>query len=251
MATRRSLTDWVLVAIIASISTSSAAATLTFAVADGGVRDGLTAPKDGTPDDIVENSVAQALDVPTFEERGIVEFSLAGLELPIARARLSLPVFASMGPFPFDIDVFAYSADGQLTLSDWTGGTFVRSFRYRGRQVVRLDVTSAVEAALEAGQQFIGFRFEFAEPSPIAMNGPFVAFHTVEVPPAATLRITGRGAGGAMTNVVPEGAICRNLTTGQAVTIDVDPGDAEDCVEAGLELRGGDHMIQTTPESVR
>ncbi|WP_153067160.1 hypothetical protein [Steroidobacter cummioxidans] len=251
MATRKFLTHCALVAITASVSTASAAPTLTFAVADGSVRDGLAAPKDDAPDDIIENSVAQILDIPTFEDRGIIEFNLAGLDLPVSHARLSLPAFASMGPFPFDIEVFAYPADGQLTLSDWTGGTFLRSFRYRGKEVVRLDVTSAVEAALAAGQQFIGFRFEFAEPSPIAQNGPFLAFHTVELPPPATLRINQRNAGGSMSSVVPEGVICRNLTTGQSVTINANAGDARDCAAAGLDLRRGDLIIQTLPESAQ
>lgn len=249
MTTGKSLTHCVLLAITALVSTSSAAATLIFAVADGSVRDGLAASKDDAPDDVIENSVAQILDVPTFEDRGIIEFSLAGLALPISRAKLSLPVFASMGPFPFDIDVFAYSADGQLTLSDWAGGTFLRSFRYRNKRVVKLDVTSAVEAALAAGQQFIGFRFEFAEPSPIAQNGPFLAFHTVELPPPATLRINARSAGGSSTGVVPKRVICRNLTTGQTVTIKATEGDSRDCVDAGLDVRPGDQIIQTTTGS--
>ena len=249
MTARKSLTYCVVLAITALLSTSSTAATLIFAVADGSVRDGLAAAKDDAPDDVIENSAAQMVDVPPFEDRGIIEFNLAGLALPIARAKLSLPVFASMGPFPFDIDVFAYSADGQLTLSDWAGGTFLRSFRYRGKQVVKLDVTSAVEAALAAGQQFIGFRFEFAEPSSIALNGPFLAFHTVELPPAATLRINERSAGGSLTGVVPERVICRNLTTGQTVTIKAHEGDSRACVEAGLDVRPGDQIMQTTTGS--
>lgn len=194
MNTRKSLSACVLLGVLGSVTGAAVAATLTPAV-DGSVRDGLDAPKDGTPDTVQENSVVQLLDAPQFEDRGIIEFSLADFSLPISRAKLELPVFGSNGPVPFTVDVFAYSGDGLLNLDDWSGGNLAQSFVYRHKNVVRLDVTSAVRAALEAGQQFIGFRFEFSQPSTIEQSGPFLAFSSIEVPPPATLRINVPGAG--------------------------------------------------------
>jgi hypothetical protein len=243
-----------LVAALALIPGAGAAAVLTPA-ADGSVRDGLHSPKDGTPDDVLENAVVQALhtsreELP-FEDRGIIEFSLEGLSPPILRARLRLPVFGSMGPYPFRINVFAYRGDGQLALSDWKGGAFAKPFVYSNttdRRVVWVNVTSAVRAAVTAGQRFIGFRFVFAAPSPIPLNGPFIAFNSLEHHPRGgvpTLRVNEGDAGGSLTGVVPEQVICRNMTTGQTVTINTD-GDSWDCVEAGLDVRPGDQIMQTT-----
>src|SRR5262245_61681661 len=71
---------------------------------DGIIRDGPDCfpfgAKDGIPDCILEGSIVQALDVPRFEDRGIIEFSLSGLSQPIFNAQLVLPVYNSKGPFP-------------------------------------------------------------------------------------------------------------------------------------------------------
>jgi hypothetical protein len=245
MKTRKSLSTCVLVGILSSTTAPGVAATLE-PVADGIVEDGLEAPEDGIPDAVLDGSVVQLLDVPRFEHRGIIEFSLANLSAPISRAKLELPVFASNGPFPFTVDVFAYSGDGLLTLADWSGGTLLQSFVYRHKKVVRLDVTSAVREALASGQQFIGFRFEFSEPSQIERNGPFLAFSSIEFPPPATLRINERGAGGSLTGVGAIEVICHNMTTGQIVTIHTIGDEAWDCAEAGLDIRPGDEVMQTT-----
>ena len=153
---------------------------------DGSVRD---ANKDGNPDLTLDNSVVQLLDIPSFEDRGIIEFSLAGLSQPILNAQLVLPVFGSMGPFPFTVDVFGYTGDGAMTLSDWAPGSLLTSFSYSGEQTVTLDVTSLVNSRVAAGDAFVGFNFQFAVPSGINFNGPFVAFGSLEIPPAASLRI--------------------------------------------------------------
>lgn len=160
-------------------------------VVDGSVRDGVPfSAKDGIPDSIVEHSVVQVLNGPNFEDRGIIEFSLSGLSQPIQNAELVLPVFGSNGPFPFTVEVFGYAGDGLLTVSDWTQGTLLTSFSYSGEQVVTLDVTSFISSAVAAGDAFAGFNFHFAVPSSINLNGPFVAFGSLEFPPAASLRVT-------------------------------------------------------------
>jgi len=181
-----------LLLVLTSLPVVAAAPIVLTPAADTTIRDGLEAPKDGTPDTILDGVVIQVLDGPQFEDRGIIEFSLASLDSPVSHARLTLPVFGANGPVPFRIDVFAYSGDGQVGLDDWSGGTKVASFKYRHKPAVRLNVTSAVNAALAAGQQFIGFRFEFAVPSPIELNGPFLSFNSLEFPaggPPASLRV--------------------------------------------------------------
>lgn len=150
---------------------------------DGIVRDGNT---------ILENSVVQALHAPQFEDRGIIEFDMRGLTGPVLKATLVLRVFASNGPYPFRIDVYGYRGNGRLEVEDWGRGTLVTSFQYAGETLVKLDVTSKVWPMRAAGATHAGFGFRFAEPSDIALNGPFVAFESLESRPAAGLRIVTR-----------------------------------------------------------
>ncbi len=99
-------------------------------------------------------------------------------------------MFSSNASFPFTIDVFGYTGDGALTVSDWAQGTLLTSFSYSGERVVTLDVTSFISSAVAAGDAFAGFNFRSAVPSSINLNGPFVAFGSLEFPPAASLRVT-------------------------------------------------------------
>jgi len=155
-------------------------------VVDGIIRDGGPfGAKDGIPDVVLDGSVVQTLHVPSFEDRGIIEFNLSGLSQPILNVELVLPVFAS-NPFPFTIDVFGYTGDGALTLSDWAQGSLLTSFSHSGEQTVTLDVTSFISSAVAAGDAFAGFNFRFAGPPNI---GPFVAFRSLEFPPSAFLKI--------------------------------------------------------------
>ena len=98
-------------------------------------------------------------------------------------------MFASNGPFPFTVDVFGYTGDGVLTLSDWFQGSLLTSFSYSGEQTVTLDVTSFINSRVAAGDAFVGFNFQFAVPSNINLNGPTIAIGSLEFPPAASLRI--------------------------------------------------------------
>jgi hypothetical protein len=150
------------------------------AVADGSVRDGNT---------VVDNSVVQTLHVPGFEDRGIIEFDMRSIPGPVFRAMLSLRVFASNGPYPFTIDVYGYRANGKLGVDDWDRGTLVMSFQYSGEPAVLLNVTTKVQAMRSTGAKFAGFNFRFVKPSQIPLNGPFVAFHSMEYRPAGVLRI--------------------------------------------------------------
>lgn len=162
-------------------------------VADGVVRDGLYSPKDGIGDDVMERVVVQVLDVErdslSFEDRGIIEFYVSEVSGSITNATLELSVFSSNGPYPFNIDVFTYAGDGILSLNDFNAGTLYRTFEYSGENTVQLDVTSFLQSIVSSGEQYAAFNFQFAEPSTIPLNGPYVAFNSLEYPPAAKLTI--------------------------------------------------------------
>ena len=161
------------------------------AIVDGFLLDGLMEPKDGVPGATVDGSVVQVLDVPRMENRGVIEFDLAPVGTVLGWARLDLTTFNSMGPLPFDVDVFGYTAtaDGALGLDDWSGGTLLATVSYGGEPVTALDVTDFVVPARAGGARYVGFRCEFAVPSPIDLNGPYVAWGSFEYPPAGALLV--------------------------------------------------------------
>jgi len=161
---------------------------------DGFIRDGLYSLKDGIPDDITEGVAIQILDVERpslpFEDRGIIEFALPTIPVPIVQAQLSLNVSNSKQPYPFTIDVFTYTGDGLLSLDDFNAGSFFTSFEYSLEPFIILDVTDFIKDLYANGDDFAGFNFQFAIPSTIAVNGPYLAFNSLEIPPAADLTIT-------------------------------------------------------------
>lgn len=173
----------------------------TLPTVDGSIRDGLHSPKDGVPDDLSAGTGVQVLDVDRpslpFEDRGIIEFELPVLSQPLTGAELVLNA-SGMGPYPFTIDVFTYVGDGLLLLNDFNAGSLFTSFAYSGEPVVTLDVTSFIETLYTSGDDYAGFNFQFAVPSTIPMNGPYVVFSSLEHPPAAYLTITTIPAPGAV-----------------------------------------------------
>jgi hypothetical protein len=134
---------------------------------DATIVDGWRGPKDGVPDDMITNLGISVGDHPQFEYRGIIEFDISSLSQPVGLATLHLPVHGSMGPFPFGIDVFVYTGDGAITLSDFSAGSLFTSFDYAGGLSVTLNVTPAINALIMSGARAAGFNFQFAVPSPI------------------------------------------------------------------------------------
>lgn len=169
-------------------------AVITLPTVDATIRDGYDFPKDGVPDNIISGVIIQVLDVPLFEDRSIIEFYLPSLSQPITNAQLTLNVFGSMGPYPFTVDVFTYAGDGLLLLSDFDAGSLFTSFAYSGEPVVNLDVTSFIDSLYTSGDNYAGFNLQFAIPSTITLNGPYVAFGSLEFPPTSTLTITSTSA---------------------------------------------------------
>jgi hypothetical protein len=164
----------------AKVQASTVTVTRLGPVADGSVRDGNT---------VIDRSVVQTLHVPSFEDRGVIEFDLQRLTGTVRRATLILPVFNSKGPYPFRIDVYGYRANGVLEVEDWGRGVLIKSFQYAGASEVQLDVTAKLARMRQAGATGAGFVFRFAVPSDIDLNGPYVAFGSMEYRPAARLRV--------------------------------------------------------------
>lgn len=166
----------------------------TLPTVDGFVRDGLSSPKDGVPDNVIAGTTVQALDnigvSSPFEDRGIIEFALPVLTGPFTSADLVLNVFNAMGPYPFTIDVFTYTGDGALSLGDFNAGSLYTSFAYSGESSVTLDVTSFIGGLYTSGDDYAGFNFQFAIPSSIPLNGPYVSFGSLEHGQAAKLMLT-------------------------------------------------------------
>jgi hypothetical protein len=185
----------ILVSLVSAPSAVLAAIIKITPTIDGTIRDGLDSPKDGIPDAVLERSIVQVLNVERpsqpFEDRGIIEFDISNLSLPLPKIELILTVFSSNGPFPFTINVFTYIGDGVLSLADFNAGSFFTSFEYSGESTVILDVTTFIRRLVASGETFAGFNFRFAVPSTIPLNGPFVAFNSLEFPPAALLQQAG------------------------------------------------------------
>jgi len=179
----------VLASFLAIVSSMPATAVVFTPTADGIVRDGLDSPKDGVPDNVLEGSVVQVLDVDRairpFEDRGIIEFEISSIRsTPV---NLVLTTFSSVGPFPFTVDVFSYAGDGFLTLTDFNSGSLFTSFLYSGESNISLDVSTVIQDLLSSNEDFAGFNFQFSIPTTIPGNGPFVAFNSLEFGPPAKL----------------------------------------------------------------
>lgn len=239
--------------IVGSASVGSIAPTV-----DGSVLDGLFGPKDGIPDRVGDGSVVQILDVPRFEDRGIIEFDISTVSGSITRVELVLSVFGTMGPFPFTVDVFTYTGDGSLSLNDFSAGSFFTSFQYSGEATVTLDVTPFIRALAASGGGFAGFNFQFAVPSAIQSNGPFVAFSSLEFPPSASLDIL---VGGLIDIDIEPGSDANSINTNgkgfipvailgsdafdandvDATTLTFGPGEATPAHRAGGHLKDVNH----------
>ncbi len=162
---------WSSLLLVCFLSTPARGVVLSPAV-DSFIRDGFGPAKDGSPDEVGDGGVAtvQVLNVPA-----------------VANARLILPVYSSLGPYPLALDIYAYAADGAANLSDFALGVHVGSFSYTGGASISLDVTEAVKN-LAGRTAYIGFNFRLPF-SPISLNGPFIAFRSTEFGPPAQLFI--------------------------------------------------------------
>lgn len=109
----------------------------------------------------------------TEEIRGLSEFDLSGVG-EVASASLGFGVFAEKGLYDNNdfayrgpIDIYSYRGDGVATLADYSAAEtgLVGSFSTEGLaagETLGFDVTAALNAALDAGEDSLGFRLQIA-----------------------------------------------------------------------------------------
>ena len=174
--------------IVASLSSASSGQTI-YPSADGTLVDGgVFGVFDGIPDDadwsFGGDGYQGAITLDTrdgLQYRVMWEYDLSGVTLgPNVSARLSFtlrgaPVF----PFPDSVvHVYAYAADLQETLGDFSAGpaTYqgsVTVIAYQNATEYTLNVTVAVKQALLTGANRVAFRFEIDPSSPHEINQAF------------------------------------------------------------------------------
>ncbi len=147
------------------IAGPASAATLIDATVNGRVGD---TNLDGSPDGFNYDDFG-VLYAPnaTREDRGIAEFNLGGLSVPLASASLELTSSYARGSG--QISLYGYAGDGAIKLSDWTlgqSGMLLSSFAYTaGDGDLSLDVTDFVNGLLGTGGGFAGFMMKLDSPT--------------------------------------------------------------------------------------
>jgi len=178
--------------IVAALLTAGAARAqlVIFPAASLAARD--NPPADGVPDQLTPQSSNYVYyDFPVLypaslaESRTFVEFNIAGRS-KYGRVTLSFDAFRYNAPHLADqiVDVFTYVGDGAIELEDWTRpSTFAGSTApikgwnpdgsNRGEGVPELvDITTAFNAAVDAGNNYLGIVFRKPAPSAINSSDP-------------------------------------------------------------------------------
>lgn len=121
-----------------------------------------------------------------FERRVIWEYDLRGITYlhPVSAALTYAIRGAPIWPFPpVDVNIYAYPGDLTAQLSDYNLGPAVLQGRItvfpsvlpgQGMAVGALNVSDAVNAALNAGAVSIGFRFQIDPATPNDRNEAFI-----------------------------------------------------------------------------
>jgi len=119
-------------------------------------------------------------NVAPLEAQSVIEFLAVRLNEPVVSARLVLPIFQTNGPFPIRVDLYAYAADDAISLADFAAGASVATVGYSNQTRLVFDVTGVVSEFSAAGVSRIGFNLRVPDVSPVLVNGPFVAFTSLE-----------------------------------------------------------------------
>ncbi|MBI3450862.1 MAG: hypothetical protein HY049_18350 [Acidobacteria bacterium] len=96
--------------------------------------------------------------VPGSEDRVVVEFDISGLSgtIPTTTLGVGYDILAGTG---VAFHLSAYEGDGAVTPSDFSAGALVAEIPLSANfTALSLNVTAAVQAAMDAHQTFIGFR---------------------------------------------------------------------------------------------
>jgi hypothetical protein len=91
-------------------------------------------------------------------DRTVTEFDIGALSGAIPSATLDLPLKNIDPGVVGTIDVFTFSGNGIVTPDLFSEGTYFTSFTNSQSSFEHVDVTSAVQSAVDAGVRFLGFR---------------------------------------------------------------------------------------------
>jgi hypothetical protein len=132
----------------------------------------------------------------SIEDRTVIEFDIRGLSgvLPLTTLDLDLRNEDPGGPVGV-IDVFTFAGTGTVTPGLFSAGTLFTSFPNNQSGLEHVDVTAAVQAAVNAGEPFLGFRLSTATDDRFLLGPPFTqAGPTLTVAPEpSTLTLAGVG----------------------------------------------------------
>jgi hypothetical protein len=123
----------------------------------------------------------------SFEERGIVEFSIASLVSPVSSAQVVLTLTDSGGSsFPVTYGVSGYVGNGTLEQTDFNAGAAIASLSYSGGPTLAIDVTSFLNGLIGSAT-FAGVNVRQSEVQEgiVQFNVTSNAVATLEVNPAA------------------------------------------------------------------
>jgi hypothetical protein len=160
--------------------------------ADGKIIDGYVfnvgfVAKDGAPDQVDPLQSVQVLNTSLIEERGIVEFNVSGFNDPLTSAYLKLSAIDQLGPYPLHFALYGYQGNGALNNADFNDGFLVKSFTSSGENSFVFDVSPFLKDIKSAQADFAGFNIRLSDVSSNQFSVPYVAFGSLEDPPAAQL----------------------------------------------------------------
>lgn len=132
------------------------------------------------------------------EDRAALEFDVSGLAGTLVSATLNGD-WDNIDTAPPDglIDVYTYVGDGVITTADFSAGAFFKSVVHNGTEppatFLSIDVTAAVQNALDGGQTYLGFSLRagsndrYNGPDLIGLPDPVLVVNLVPEPTSAWL----------------------------------------------------------------
>jgi hypothetical protein len=112
----------------------------------------------------------------SIEDRTVIEFEIRGLSGVIPPITLDLDLFNEDPGGPVGvIDVSTFAGTGTVTPGLFSAGTFFTSFTNNQSALEHVDVTAAVQTAVEAGEPFLGFRLSTTTSDRFFLGPPFTS----------------------------------------------------------------------------